>query len=114
MAPKRSVSATLRKEYDPLKSMSKIGRNRPRLSPFLIRLVREPPAAAAGRDTEAHEKRMSEPNQEPGAKKTYEPPKVMAINLRPEEAVLGNCKIGSSAGPVASSCSTLHCSTIGS
>jgi len=41
---------------------------------------------------------MSEPNREPGAKKPYEPPKVMAINLRPEEAVLGNCKIGSSAG----------------
>ena len=74
----------------------------------------EPPVAAAGRDTEAHEKRMSEPNKVPGAKKPYEPPKVMAINLRPEEAVLGNCKIGSSAGPVASSCSTLHCSTIGS
>ena len=57
---------------------------------------------------------MSEPNREPGAKKPYEPPMVMAINLRPEEAVLGNCKIGGSAGPVATSCSTLHCSTIGS
>ena len=57
---------------------------------------------------------MSEPNREPGARKPYEPPKVMAINLRPEEAVLGNCKIGGSAGPVAASCSTLHCSTIGS
>jgi len=57
---------------------------------------------------------MSEPNQQPGMKKPYEPPKVMAINLRPEEAVLGNCKIGNSAGPVSSTCSTLHCSTIGS
>ena len=57
---------------------------------------------------------MSEPKNEVGTKKPYEPPKVMAINLRPEEAVLGNCKIGSSAGPVASSCSTLHCSTVGS
>jgi len=76
--------------------------------------VREPLVAVAGRDTEVHEKDMSEQNQEPAAKKPYEPPKVMAINLRPEEAVLGNCKIGSSAGPVASSCSTLHCSTIGS
>jgi hypothetical protein len=57
---------------------------------------------------------MTEPNIERGAKRPYEPPKLMAINLRPEEAVLGNCKIGSSAGPVASSCSTLHCSTIGS
>jgi len=58
---------------------------------------------------------MMELNQEPGTpKKPYEPPRVLAINLRPEEAVLGNCKIGSSAGPVAASCSTLHCSTIGS
>ncbi len=57
---------------------------------------------------------MSEPNREPESKRPYEPPKVMAINLRPEEAVLGNCKIGSSAGPVAASCSTLHCATIGS
>lgn len=59
---------------------------------------------------------MAKPNEEPGAitKRPYEPPRVMAINLRPEEAVLGNCKIGGSAGPVASSCSTLHCSTIGS
>jgi hypothetical protein len=57
---------------------------------------------------------MSEPNREPGARKPYEPPKVMAINLRPEEAVLGNCKIGGSAGPVAINCSTLTCHTIGS
>jgi hypothetical protein len=57
---------------------------------------------------------MSEPNREPGARKPYEPPKVMAINLRPEEAVLGNCKIGNSSGPVAINCSTLTCHTIGS
>jgi hypothetical protein len=57
---------------------------------------------------------MNEPIEQSRLRKPYEPPKVMAINLRPEEAVLGNCKIGSSAGPVASSCSTLHCSTIGS
>jgi len=57
---------------------------------------------------------MSESNREPGARKPYEPPKVMAINLRPEEAVLGNCKIGGSAGPVAISCATLTCHTIGS
>ena len=57
---------------------------------------------------------MSEPIEQPGLRKPYEPPKVMAINLRPEEAVLGNCKIGGSAGPVAASCSTLHCATLGS
>ena len=57
---------------------------------------------------------MMETNSGNEPRRPYEPPKVMAINLRPEEAVLGNCKIGGSAGPVASSCSTLHCSTIGS
>ena len=57
---------------------------------------------------------MGEPNKDNGLKKPYAPPRVMAINLRPEEAVLGNCKIGNSSGPVSSTCSTLHCSTIGS
>ena len=57
---------------------------------------------------------MSDDIKQPGSRKPYEPPKVMAINLRPEEAVLGNCKIGSTSGPVAVTCSTLHCSSIGS
>jgi hypothetical protein len=37
-------------------------------------------------------------------KKTYEPPRVMVISLRPEEAVLGHCKSSSSAGPVGGNC----------
>ena len=33
-------------------------------------------------------------------KMQYEPPKIVTISLRPEEAVLGNCKIsGTSGGP---------------
>ena len=32
-------------------------------------------------------------------KKAYESPKITVISLRPEEAVLGHCKIGSSSGP---------------
>jgi len=56
---------------------------------------------------------MSDQNKQPGAKRPYEPPKVMAINLRPEEAVLGHCKLSTSAGPVSSACSLL-CRTIGS
>jgi hypothetical protein len=35
---------------------------------------------------------------EPGHKKPYAPPKLTRIKLRPEEAVLGNCK-ASGAGP---------------
>jgi len=57
---------------------------------------------------------MNDQTEKPAPKKPYEPPKVIAINLRPEEAVLGNCKIGGSAGPVSSSCDTLHCATLGS
>jgi len=47
-------------------------------------------------------------------KKTYEPPRLVAINLRPEEAVLGHCKIMGSGGPVSSSCAATNCMTIGS
>jgi hypothetical protein len=47
--------------------------------------------------------------------KTYEAPKVVRISLRPEEAVLGNCKTSSSAGPVGGSCTAVSpCMSIGS
>jgi hypothetical protein len=41
------------------------------------------------------------------ARKPYEPPKVVAISLRPEEAVLGGCKTASVAGPVSFACTNL-------
>jgi hypothetical protein len=50
-------------------------------------------------------------------KKQYEAPKVTMISLRPEEAVLGNCKsaTGLHAGPVSATCSSgVSCSAIGS
>jgi len=48
-------------------------------------------------------------------RKPYESPELVMISLRPEEAVLGNCKNSSSAGPVSGSCATVpHCMTIGS
>jgi hypothetical protein len=56
-------------------------------------------------------------NQEPNqleARKKYEPPRLVTINLRPEEAVLGHCKIAGSGGPIASTCAALNCMTIGS
>jgi hypothetical protein len=46
-----------------------------------------------------------EPNQENG-KKAYEPPQLTTISLRPEEAVLGHCKV-SGTGGVAGSCTPL-------
>jgi hypothetical protein len=55
-----------------------------------------------------------EPNVSPN-EKTYEAPKVVRISLRPEEAVLGNCKTSSSAGPVGGSCAAVSpCMSIGS
>jgi len=58
-------------------------------------------------------------NDEPNAveikkKQEYEAPHVVTISLRPEEAVLGHCKISGSAGPGTASCTVLFCSSIGS
>lgn len=48
------------------------------------------------------------------SKKPYEPPQLNAISLRPEEAVLGHCKIfGQSGGSSLSICG-LVCQTAGS
>lgn len=44
----------------------------------------------------------------------YQPPEVVRVSLRPEEAVLGHCKTFSSTGPAAASCRTFHCKTFGS
>ena len=55
-----------------------------------------------------------EPNPVETKKQKYESPQVVAISLRPEEAVLGHCKISGSAGPGTGSCFVLFCSSIGS
>ena len=49
-------------------------------------------------------------------RKPYETPRVTVISLRPEEAVLGNCKSMTSAGPVQSTCHVMggNCRGIGS
>ena len=48
-------------------------------------------------------------------KGAYEPPKVIRVSLRPEEAVLGHCKVTGAAGPVSGSCvSVMACRTLGS
>jgi hypothetical protein len=51
---------------------------------------------------------------EPEIKKPYEAPQLTTISLRPEEAVLGHCKIAGSGGPVSASCAALNCMTLGS
>jgi len=58
---------------------------------------------------------MSEPNEsEKNERKPYEAPKLVRVSLRPDEAVLGHCKISGVAGPGNSSCSALFCRTPGS
>ncbi len=48
------------------------------------------------------------------SKKTYEPPRLTVISLRPEEAVLGHCKSMTTGGPASSTCFPLCNSSIGS
>jgi len=58
---------------------------------------------------------MKEEPSDAEKRKPYESPRLRMISLRPEEAVLGNCKNMSGAGPVSASCSTVpHCMTVGS
>jgi hypothetical protein len=48
-------------------------------------------------------------------KKSYEPPRLATINLRPEEAVLGACKTTTGMSPVCNEpCSSFICQNIGS
>jgi hypothetical protein len=47
--------------------------------------------------------------------KGYEPPKVIRVTLRPEEAVLGHCKVSGTMGFGQSTCNAVvNCRTIGS
>ena len=46
-------------------------------------------------------------------KKSYEPPLLKTINLRPEEAVLGHCKT-STGGGIHIGCQFFTCSSVGS
>jgi hypothetical protein len=55
-----------------------------------------------------------EPNSVGAKKREYQPPQLITISLRPEEAVLGHCKMAGVSGPVGSVCTVLFCSSIGS
>ena len=51
------------------------------------------------------------------AKAPYQPPKVVRVSLRPQEAVLGHCKVTGSTGAVSTGCiNPLHvaCRSMGS
>jgi len=48
-------------------------------------------------------------------KAPYQPPQVVRVSLRPEEAVLGHCKVSGSAGPAGAGChSVVNCRSQGS
>ena len=58
---------------------------------------------------------MSDGNQsEKNERKSYEAPRIIRVSLRPDEAVLGHCKVSGVAGPGNSSCGALFCRTPGS
>jgi hypothetical protein len=42
---------------------------------------------------------MDEESTKNEEKKQYEPPRLATISLRPEEAVLGHCKVAGGGGP---------------
>ena len=53
--------------------------------------------------------------QQPTPKKKYEKPTLSEVALRPEEAVLGNCKTVSVSGPGMPDCTAFGgCSSMGS
>ncbi len=59
----------------------------------------------------------NELNNNTTTKKTYKKPQLRQVQLRPDEAVLGNCKTGSGAGGLSGgTCvnGVLNCNTIGS
>jgi len=47
-------------------------------------------------------------------RKPYVKPAAQHVPLRPEEAVLGNCKLASTAGPATANCGTTTCYSTGS
>ena len=48
-------------------------------------------------------------------RKSYQKPTLFQVPLRPDEAVLGNCKMGSVTGPAQADCTTPStCNTSGS
>jgi hypothetical protein len=56
-------------------------------------------------------------DEEKDKKEQYQAPSVIRVSLRPEEAVLGHCKVNGSAGPVGGGCRTagpITCRSIGS
>ncbi len=56
------------------------------------------------------------PKKKNADKAAYQAPQVVRVSLRPEEAVLGHCKVTGAAGAVSSGCKSygVNCRTPGS
>jgi hypothetical protein len=55
------------------------------------------------------------PDESSDEKKPYQKPTLSEVALRPEEAVLGNCKSAGITGPTSTDCSAIGgCMTVGS
>jgi hypothetical protein len=54
------------------------------------------------------------PPESGSGRKPYEKPTLSEVALRPDEAVLGNCKTMSVAGPAGADCMTIVCNVSGS
>jgi hypothetical protein len=50
--------------------------------------------------------KKKETRKQPEAKAQYQSPLVVRVSLRPEEAVLGHCKVTGIAGPAGAGCRT--------
>ena len=57
---------------------------------------------------------MDHEHDQADGKKPYEPPQLMTISLRPEEAVLGACKTSSGMDQCGNPCLTFTCLLVGS
>jgi hypothetical protein len=77
---------------------------------FVLRDAR-PIVVGKRQDTAMSESRKNENN----GKAPYQRPQVVRVSLRPEEAVLGHCKVTGSAGPAGAGCrSVVVCRSLGS
>jgi len=83
---------------------------------YNLRLAAEAADATPARRFTLDRKWLMEEQKKPERQpKVYEPPKVIRVTLRPEEAVLGHCKVSGSAGFAQSTCdAVVTCRSLGS
>lgn len=57
---------------------------------------------------------MDHEQDQADGRKPYEPPQLITISLRPEEAVLGHCKTSTGTDSCGNPCISFLCVTVGS